>query len=379
MSDGFMMVLSHRKNNGLIASEYLCREIHRCLSYKSLYNQIVGLLPKCIKVKSIPGIMTRWFMNEKMYQIAQKDVLLPDGNRVESLLVDILNRCPVNTVIGVQANTLNFLCRQAMLQMRFQYQPVTYDIYHNSGKFTNMVKIIINYADPIVLEIPERTFNILQSKINTDKIITLALRYQVIGGFNNQLAVDPRLMNLICDKYTVQGELFASAFNVHDHNKMFCSMFPDIEIDIGSVGTFFEYIPQPGFYMSNPPYDLVVMRDMALRLVSWMKTIPNLAFMSFLPVMDPEGYMALNGVPSPYGDFECLNILRASNYIKLHKTIHQSKACFIDKMSHRYIFPCHIHIILLANYDININDMKAILDVYHANERNFIFYKIKMF
>ena len=62
----------------------------------------------------------------------------------------------------------------------------------------------------------------------------------------------------------VEAECFASPLNCR--YKTFCSAFPDVDIEFGSLGSFFEFAPKHGSFQVNPPFEVGLVLRCAKRL-----------------------------------------------------------------------------------------------------------------
>lgn len=363
----------------------LSLDVHRCYLLKYLYLIISKKFPSVIKQHSSSNILSRWVMNEKRRFYEGMDPLLPDGHLADIVISDVIDLSHDPSLeLDITVDEIKRLCTTMMDHFKNNPHPddIKYRLIKTSGRFIPMIHVVViceslffNYN----IDIPEYIFNYLSQTMNNSEIISLALRYESLNSLNNQLALDPKITEQIHLEFDVKGELFASCFNMHirENGKRhaICSIFSDLEKKIGSVSSFFDFVPDEGFYIANPPYDLVLMEDMANKLIEWLKSPKKLAFMSVLPVWDLDGINKITGKSSEYGEFRGLKILVESGYLKLRKIIHQSHSCFINKMTSRYIFPCNIHFIIVSNYNFPTQKFYEMLKVYHSDRKNFIFYK----
>lgn len=360
----------------------LSENIHRYYLLRELYKSITDLLPYGLKSKSIQKVLSCWVMNEKKTHYIGMDPLLPDGHLAHLVINDFKDLLKVCS-LPFDEIMIQMLCNQVIDHFRKIPHPknvkVNYIIY--KARFTDMFRFYIlckKYCIDIYIDIPYEIHNYLRSYLSQEQIVSLALRYKALNSLNHQLSLDPILSNLIHTVFDVKGELFASAFNKHitKHNHIFCSIFPDIEKQVGCTSSFFDFKPtKEGLYIVNPPYDLILMNDMSKNIINWLNSKLKLAFLLVLPVMDPEGIYKITGKISPYGEFNALKILKESNYIQFLLTVEQSKACFINKMTYRYCFPCNIHFVLVSNYNFPILKLNRILQNYLSNLNNFCYFR----
>lgn len=130
-------------------------------------------------------------------------------------------------------------------------------------------------------DVSSRVFEKLKNKLKLEKTVALLFRYYVLSSNNNQLAINSKLFN----KLNVDLELFSSGFNNYCDN--FCSMFPDLEKDLGSVGRFQDIDILEGSYQINPPFQTTIIYDVLNKIKLWIdKANSNnkkLEFHLFLP------------------------------------------------------------------------------------------------
>lgn len=98
-------------------------------------------------------------------------------------------------------------------------------------------------------------------------LFVMLLRYQTFfgeKGYNQgpQAAVPPCIMNEIQVQFRTSVEAFASPLNVYAAHTQFCSLFPDVDIPFGGLGSFFDMELISGHYEVNPPFDAEVLRQM---------------------------------------------------------------------------------------------------------------------
>lgn len=121
--------------------------------------------------------------------------------------------------------------------------------------------IIINgVCDKYMIKISENVFNKIRRRLSMEKSVALVFRYYALSSNNNQLAVSSDIMsNIECDV-----ELFASGFN--NYFGKFCSIFPDLEKDLGSIGRFQDMKIKSGRYEINPPFQTTIIYDILRRV-----------------------------------------------------------------------------------------------------------------
>jgi hypothetical protein len=251
-----------------------------------------------------------------------------------------------------------------------------------------------------------------KSHLPDDSRLALQLRYQALSSQNNQLSLPPLLSSRIIEALPMTAELFSSPFNRHS-SLPFCSLFPDLEREWGSLGSFFDYEPGPGVYFANPPFDAYFMEMMARRMITHLSQIEDLTYVVTLPLWDHELRSAVEATgdvsggdivtggrggegggestiakresaeasspvlgakpqlgelrgsvvsayrprrlsderPRPEANyaFTAYDLLRDSGYVKLNRVVRQGDFFFVDHETQKCISPCGTHFVLLSN------------------------------
>ncbi len=166
------------------------------------------------------------------------------------------------------------------------------------------------------------------------------------------------------DDFGLSIECFASAIN--SSSKYFCSLYYDIEQYFGSIGNFFNLIPIKGTYSFNPPYQYDIISNGINKIIKHLnESQEKLAFIITIPIWDNEGkeYMANNMMENnnnviKYDDFDIMNIIRNSIYLKGIKMISKNDFTYMDH--NFYLFKNktiqNTYIIIMSNYESNFLD-----------------------
>ena len=85
-----------------------------------------------------------------------------------------------------------------------------------------------------------------------EDVFCLLVRYAALEGKGWQAAVPRPIFPALQAHFGVVGECFASPLNTH--LPLYCSLFPDVDMAFGSVGSFFSFSPSQGSYEANPPF-----------------------------------------------------------------------------------------------------------------------------
>ena len=146
----------------------------------------------------------------------------------------------------------------------------------------NLIKISIKTdIDNYILYFSKTRSEKILKKLDINDFVRLIFRYYVLGSNNNQLATNPDKLNDIKPDI----ELFASGFNNHCTN--FCSIFPDLEKNLGSLGRFQDIELISGVYHINPPFQTTMIYDIFEKIKIWIDKAninkKKLEFHLFLP------------------------------------------------------------------------------------------------
>jgi hypothetical protein len=208
-------------------------------------------------------------------------------------------------------------------------------------------KMINNYIGP--------------SNLQDIYIWTIIFRYQLLGSNNHQLAVLPRIVNLMETDYNLNFECFASAINTSQ--KKFCSIFYDIEKFFGSCGNFFNLVPEEGTFSCNPPYEKEIIYKCIYKIFKHLEDSSNknlkLTFIITIPIWNIEDQKQFNNYEQKidYGDFNIINEIKESSYFIGLKMISKEKFTYIDYNFKLYKNKTiqHTYIIMLSTVKENFN------------------------
>jgi len=219
------------------------------------------------------------------------------------------------------------------------------NIFIPCDKYNNLVKM---YTGPI-------------DKIDNYLWIIL-FRYQLLGSNNNQLAVLPTIINKLNINYNLKFECFASTINATCNN--YCSIYYDVEKYFGSIGNFFNLIPLEGTYLFNPPYQKDLIDISIHKLFKYLDNNLNLSFIITIPIWDNEGKKLMNmnynnqNIKNNinYGDFDIINKLKNSKYLKYLKMYPKELFTYIDHNYNLYKNKTiqNTYLIVLSNVNFDI-------------------------
>ncbi|MGL5936544.1 MAG: hypothetical protein ACRCZI_13100 [Cetobacterium sp.] len=166
-------------------------------------------------------------------------------------------------------------------------------------------------------------------------------------------------------------ELFGTCVNTY--NNEFCSMF-EFEKKFGSLGSFWDYkFHKNGIYISNPPFNISFIRDMADKLIKDLsETEFDIIIVQVLPIWDSFSQRMIKSRNFNLG-FE--------GYTKLIECDFFKEKMILDKDSYQYINHCkekttassNTHLIMLSN--LPDDKYKKIITIDKIAERwnNFVY------
>ena len=207
-------------------------------------------------------------------------------------------------------------------------------------KFVIKDKRLINILNNILIpcKIYDKLASVYKGPKNMDDYIwAILFRYQLLGSNNHQLAVLPKIMHEMNKDYNLNFECFASAINNTFNN--FCSIYYDLEKYFGSVGSFFNIIPEEGTFGFNPPYQKDIIELGIHKLFTYLSQTPKqLTFFITIPIWDIEGRKIMKEQYNnelekqniDYGDFMIIKEIKESLYFRALRMIPKEKFTYID-------------------------------------------------
>ena len=106
--------------------------------------------------------------------------------------------------------------------------------------------------------------------------------YGSFEGSGFHAAVPSTVLDYLCAELGVNMEFFASPFN--NYFVPFCSAFYDTDAFFGSVGSCFDYFPQTGSFICNPPFTTHVIRRLITHLKTLLVSSQALLFFVIIPL-----------------------------------------------------------------------------------------------
>lgn len=176
------------------------------------------------------------------------------------LLIERLNREIINKDIDLnikQKVKLQQICHKYYLNSKIYYEldniiwqdeTLELKIYEHE----NVVHFHFGYFKTFI---SQKIYNKLLQITDKINITIMLLRYdRFFPSYGNFWSIPPRVYKYLNIHYNIKLECFSSPLNCY--LPKFCSLFPDIDSNFGSLGNFFEVWPkfEPGYYVANPPF-----------------------------------------------------------------------------------------------------------------------------
>lgn len=266
-------------------------EIKRNFYYFKLRHYFYNTFDnKELTVKS--GIFETWIWTQLSLQIKEMDPLIP----YSAINIDPRIEHELVAKYKLEPSYINACLTKISLESK-QYATDLYEMMNSKlGKTFIKMKwdndiLTLTYKNKNVKVNKER-FNILKNKYYKNNFINdlfcLLLRYYTLGGNGYQAAAPYYVFDYLKNKLKVSQECFASPLNCYYDT--FCSAFPDTDINFGSVGSFFRFLPESGWYEVNPPFSEVVMQKMVEHIEYLLtRTKKSLSFIIIIPKWDDYG------------------------------------------------------------------------------------------
>lgn len=371
-------------------------------------------------IRTLTNIFSSWLFVQYTREDCIKDPIIPSGNiTYDTLIVTLIDMMKYDSAIieDKRVNIANEIIENLDLKEKCLFNIKKINEYINSDEIKNKNNFLISKSlkikkrkkelgnleyytfkiSDIDFEIDNENVNKILKNIKIAKSVYLKLlnkfikykethevnynldtlvwcllfRYITLGSHNHQLAVIPSVMNKLKTNYNLNIELFASGINHYFDN--YCSLFYDIEKHFGSCGSFFNFKPIRGLFGFNPPYENNLMENGVNKIISHLDSseLENepLGFVVTIPIWDKEGKDIMendfNSKPGKnmsidYGDYNVINIIKNSPYLKLKKMVPKYNFSYLDYFNMIYKDKTiqNTYVILLTNshlkLDVNI-------------------------
>ena len=372
--------------NFKLGSTKISTEIYRYIvidNFKKIINDRFKLYNFKLRYDDI---FPKWLMTQTKDK-NDFDPVIPNGNKLNNkqLIIDIsvLENISIKRAEEiVNELKLDKLCNKLIAKMiKLEFENIIseeeifiYKYKSNEIEYI-MIKVNIQFKDEneiksFIFSLTKERYNSLFNKykkvhnLGEDakpkaefirKCFILLLRYYILESYNQQLAVAPKFYEYISEKYNASFELFASSIN--SSLKGYFSLYPDIEDQFNSSGSFNNIKIVKGMYVSNPPFSNDIMEIMAKKILEWLESTEDVGFIVTIPAWDKDEHK--------YGKYMPLYILKESKYLIDIVKIEKNHSYFFDYLENKEITPVSVYVILLQNkksqekYKINLkNDIK---------------------
>ena len=289
-------------------------------------NKII--IKKKNKERIYENLFCHWYFWEAYTSKFNYHPLLLDKKFTNESLKNILRDYFKNESIDLTDDKFQEIINELNLQEKFTKSIIllkdiiSYDCKYKIYYYDNFLKIFINTNlenDSFTIS-TKRSLDILK-KLGEKKFVALMYRYHVLSSNNNQLATNSTKLKEI----NPDLELFSSGFN-NTCNK-FCSIFPDLEKDLGSIGRVQDINILEGIYQINPPFQTTIIYNIIKKIKNWIdianKNDKYLEFHLFLPNwlknnsdLEYSKYLVLDLINEINGNIKVINLKNNDfNYI----------------------------------------------------------------
>jgi hypothetical protein len=268
-----------------------------------------------IKKDLINDLFIKWYLNNL------NETYIPLEFNISSDLIYLNNKYKLNKNIDTINNEIKF----------------ELDLLHEKCNFVNekykFYKIFSN-----------KQMELLRKKYTGDKyddhIAFLSELFNMMTGFNNHLSIPPNVLQL----YPEIIELFGTSVNTTNN---YCSPFPIDKEYFGSLGNFFDYKIISGTYFANPPFDELIMKKMAIKLLDSFNSNKNITIIVVIP---------------KWTEFECYDILIKSKYLKYNTILNKYSYKFYNYYTDKLLNIVDCYFIVLS--DNNSFDYNKFISVW---------------
>lgn len=269
-------------------------EYFRYKIYNKLKNHCINkILNKYIhNYKKRNDLFDIWHWYFLTLQSIKLDPLIPYIISIKDQgIYNIFEQHQINNIeeVLLQINNYSKKCCLELNKFIINYTEKTINIKyeileHYIKVFYKDLELHINKLDFLKLQKWYGINETNNSKFYND-LFCMMLRYYTIGDTTSQAALPKNIFNILQTKYGIQHEGFASPLNAYFSS--YCSGFYDTDHYFGSVGSFFEFYPNNGFYEVNPPFNEIVMQKMVEHIEYLIyNSNDNLIFLVIIPKWD---------------------------------------------------------------------------------------------
>lgn len=392
MSDEVNIKLFENDNYKILYNDinYKINEINPLLEIKRgelmnvIYNQYNTTVLKYIDRKHIESKFHTAEQNLETQLARYVMYLLSKGNYIDPL-IPVAEKNHINLFNDLKnkindANSINKALDEMNINKKFNdafdelYNYFNSKDYNDSKHNYNIVihhknniiimNVIINSKIIDSIELNSELYNkIIKKYIPQDSIslissntliYCLVKRYKILKSFNQQLAVEEKILIDVKNKHKINFELFGSAINTVLDN--YCSLFYDIEKYFGSLGSAFDTTIIKGGFTINPPFDENIMTDIIDKFLNEMKNSKERIYAYvWIPVWDKHGQEILykrNNITfrnKDYGTYKPIELLDKSKNIVSKDILSINNIKFFNYTTFKFVNATNMYKIMLDN------------------------------
>lgn len=240
-------------------------EINRHHSFLRLREKCIREIQSLLKdkKKSIE-LFYSWHWHVQLIQYVIHDPIIPyDFDIHDQSLINIFEQKKISNEDIIPL--LQKIRRYTMEEYNAFHTTITelpkekYDVIQSIDASTKRIQL--QYNDTF-LYINQDVYHKLK-KMYTGKqlhrdLFCMILRYETLGSTTSQAALPTNVFTWLASNMNIQQECFASPLNAYF--PLYNSAFIDTDIHFGSIGSFFEFFPEKGWFEVNPPFHEMYMQ-----------------------------------------------------------------------------------------------------------------------
>ncbi len=344
------------------------KEILRAICYYNFYNIILSIFKRHFNINKIESfnnsnnnkirsIIIRWIFILIMVRSSTDDPIFITQKSIDlesQIKIDIHNFFDKYNSYNIDLNKFSLTIINIIYTTFKEYSSLinTIELMNDNNVIINNNKLIYKsnsvnklMNDPYVNIIQKHKTIVLMyysfpdylnsSKYNINTVFALYFRYKYLYTDNQTLAYK------YTGNYNDAIECFSTPFNRY-HN-IFCSAFPDLEIELGSLGEFFDLINKAinneyNFPINNLKINPIFDEIVDLRVSEMI-----------LKLLDTNKKYKISIILPNWIEFDAVNLLLNSNYLVKKELYKKGELYFKNYFTDKFIAPCDIIIIYLEN------------------------------
>lgn len=286
--------VNQKKDKRYMSSTTPSSEKHRHLTFIRVKETIESLLNTVLKNrKKSTELFYSWHWHVQLAQPTILDPIIPYEFDVQdqSLIAIFEQKGIPSTKIK---NLLRTICTLTTRECNALYKKIN-TIEKNKKKSAVEIvqgeEIVYIEYETIMLKLHYNVYTKLKHKYNGqsfhDDLFCMLLRYETLGSTTSQAALPVNIFQFLEEYMNIKQEMFASPLNAYF--PIFNSAFYDTDSCFGSIGSFFDFFPEKGYYEVNPPFNEIFMQRMVEHIEYLLSnTRKILGFVVIVPRWDDE-------------------------------------------------------------------------------------------